>query len=135
MRAIHISDSIRFRGVARAVSIALVAIMSWSSIAAAQDGALTAGSRIRIQSAMRTHSLSTVQAVFRTHVAPPIARRTDPRLLSRIGTTRVRAWMMSPARHPTTNGGIAGATLPPAIEIAVAPLITITSPPAASGVR
>jgi len=51
MRAIHMSDSIRFRSAVRAVSFAFAAIVSWSSAAAAQDSALTAGSRIRIQSA------------------------------------------------------------------------------------
>jgi hypothetical protein len=51
MRAIHMSNRVRLRSIARAVSIAFAAITSWSSTAAAQDSALTAGSRIRIQSA------------------------------------------------------------------------------------
>ena len=47
----HMSEAVRFRCAARAVSIAVAAIVSWSSTATAQDSALTAGSRIRIQSA------------------------------------------------------------------------------------
>jgi hypothetical protein len=51
MRAIHVADSIRFRSAARAMTFAFAAIVSWSCTAAAQDSALTPGSRIRIQSA------------------------------------------------------------------------------------